>query len=170
MKRDIKGRFIKGSNGDTFEGYGKWYDKFGYPSIWVDNKNVMLHVFIWERANGERPLGYHIHHIDGNKSNYELSNLICLSPSDHQKIHAGWKQDEKGNWISKPCKVCKENLKLDLFYQRKGLTPTNMCIKCYSDYYKNKIITDSDFREKKREYLKKYYQKNKNKYVKKFKQ
>lgn len=166
MKRDNKGRFIKGTNGDTFEGYGKWYDKFGYPSIWIDNKNVMVHVFVWERANGERPKGYHIHHIDGNKSNYSLDNLICISPSDHQKIHAGWLKDENGQWCSKPCKNCKLNLKLDLFYQRKGLTPSNICIKCSSILAKEKLLNDNEFREKRKEYLKKYYQQNKNKYVK----
>jgi hypothetical protein len=163
MKRDLKGRFIKGSNGDTFENYGKWYDKFGYPSIWVDGKNVMLHVFIWERANGERPKGYHIHHIDGNKGNYELSNLICVSPSDHQKIHAGWEKDNNGNWYKKPCKICKDKLTLDKFYQRKGLTPLNVCIECSLSINKQKLITDEIFRNKKKEYLKKYYHENKHK-------
>ena len=89
MKRDIKGKFVKGSNGDLFEGYGKWYDKFGYPFIFVDGKNVMLHHYIWERHNGERPKGYHIHHKDGNKGNYDILNLILVSPSDHKKMHAG---------------------------------------------------------------------------------
>jgi len=60
MKRDSKGKFIKGTNGDVFEGYGKWYDKFGYPFIFVDGKNIMLHHYIWERHNGERPKGNQI--------------------------------------------------------------------------------------------------------------
>ena len=157
MERDKKGRFLKGTNGDLFEGYGKWYDKFGYPYIWVDGKNIMVHVFVWERANGERPKGYHIHHIDGNKGNYELSNLVCVSPGDHQKIHHGWVSDSNSNWIKKPCKICKEILELDLFYQRKGLTPSNVCKKCSSDINKEKLKTDLEFREKKKKYLKEYY-------------
>ena len=159
MKRNKRGQFIKGSNGDTFEGYGKWYDKMGYPSIWVDGKNVQLHVFVWERANGERPKGYHIHHVDENKANYNIDNLLCVSPSDHQKIHAGWKRNKKGDWHLKPCKDCKKLLTLDSFYQRKGLTPSNRCKPCSSLYYKS--IRTLEFIEKKKQYLKEYYAKNK---------
>jgi hypothetical protein len=161
MERNKKGQFIKGSNGDTFEGFGKWYDKFGYPSIWIDNKSVMVHVFVWERANGERPKGFHIHHIDGNKSNYELNNLLCVSPSDHQKIHAGWVRNDKGEWYKKPCKDCKELLPIDRFYQRKGLTPSNRCIQCSKIY--SKTLRTPEFIEKKKTYLKEYYARNKKK-------
>lgn len=161
MKRDKRGRFIRGTNGDTFEGYGKWYDKMGYPYIFIDNKNIAIHVYVWERANGERPPGYHIHHIDGDKSNYKLENLICVSPTEHQRIHANWIKDENGNWSKKPCKNCKELLDLNLFYQRAGLTPSNICIKCSSDINKNRLKNDVEFREKKRLYLREYYNKNK---------
>lgn len=167
QKRDKQGRFIKGSNGDTFEGYGKWYDKFGYPSIWVDGKNVQLHVFVWERDNGERPKGFHVHHKDGNKSNYDINNLVCISPSDHQRIHAGWISDENGKWIKKTCKDCKKKLPLNLFYERKGLTPSNRCIECSKIYSKEKLINDNEYREKKRKYLRAYYSKNKDSILKK---
>lgn len=30
---------------------------------------------------------FHIHHIDGNRSNNELSNLMCVSPMEHFLIH-----------------------------------------------------------------------------------
>lgn len=30
-----------------------------------------LHVFVWRKAYGEIPEGYHIHHVDGNKRNAE---------------------------------------------------------------------------------------------------
>jgi len=161
MERDKKGKFLKGTNNDLFEGYGKWYDKKGYPSIWVDGKNVQLHVFIWERENGERPLGYHIHHIDENKKNYNINNLLCCSPGDHKKIHAGWEKDSKGNWDKKPCKDCKKLLTLDNFYPRKGLTPLNRCKPCSSIYWKNQRTPE--FIEKKKTYLKEYYERNKNK-------
>lgn len=46
------------------------------------------HRKIWKEANGPIPLdefgrSYHIHHIDGDPTNNELSNLLCLSPNDH---------------------------------------------------------------------------------------
>ena len=50
------------------------------------------HRKIWEDANGPIPLdefgrSYHIHHIDGDPTNNELSNLLCLSPNDHFELH-----------------------------------------------------------------------------------
>jgi hypothetical protein len=43
---------------------------------------------LWEIANNTTiPKGYHIHHMDGNHSNNDISNLICVSPEEHHKIH-----------------------------------------------------------------------------------
>jgi hypothetical protein len=47
---------------------------------------------IWEHHNGEIPLdengvSYHIHHIDGNSKNNNISNLQCVSVEQHYKIH-----------------------------------------------------------------------------------
>lgn len=43
---------------------------------------------IWEEHNGRKiPDGYHIHHIDGNRSNNNPSNLLCVSPEEHWQIH-----------------------------------------------------------------------------------
>ena len=65
-----------------------------------------------------------------------------------------------GVWILKPCKDCKKKLSLDMFYQRKGLTPSNLCIKCSLLMWKEKR-KDKDFVLKKKEYLKSYYKKRK---------
>jgi hypothetical protein len=50
------------------------------------------HRKIWEDANGPIPKdkhgrSYEIHHIDGNRNNNNLSNLMCVSIEDHIKIH-----------------------------------------------------------------------------------
>ena len=74
--------------------------------------------------------------------------------------------NEVGQWIKKPCKHCKQLLELNLFYQRKGLTPSNVCISCSRKISKEIRINSEEFREKKKLYLKEYYQKNKKKYVK----
>ncbi len=47
---------------------------------------------IWEEAHGPIPkdengVTYDIHHIDGNRKNNNISNLIALSIEDHYKIH-----------------------------------------------------------------------------------
>lgn len=60
----------------------------GYPTIWINGKNNLLHRYVWEKHHGKIPKGYQIHHIDGDKSNYELSNLEIIKIGDHQRIHA----------------------------------------------------------------------------------
>ena len=47
---------------------------------------------LWEQNYGPIPKDetgrtYDIHHIDGNRKNNSLDNLICLSIEDHYKIH-----------------------------------------------------------------------------------
>ena len=159
MKTNNKGQFVRQSKlGLFFEGFGIWIDKKGYPTIWLDGKNVKIHVIIWERENGRKPKGHDIHHIDFDKTNYEYSNLQLETKSDHQKIHAGWVRKD-GEWLLKPCKDCKQKLPLDKFYQRKGLTPSQRCISCSSVYFK-KRNTD-EYRAMRKVYMKKYYSKNK---------
>jgi hypothetical protein len=68
---------------------------------------------IWKDANGPIPkdqLGrsYEIHHIDGNRKNNELSNLIYVSMEDHYKIHLYQKDYEAAFIIAQ-----KINLRLE---------------------------------------------------------
>lgn len=47
---------------------------------------------IWEENNGPIPLDedgrpYEIHHIDGDRSNNNISNLLCVSIQQHYNIH-----------------------------------------------------------------------------------
>jgi hypothetical protein len=56
--------------------------------------------WIWECANGPIPkdengVSYQIHHIDGNRNNNELSNLMCVSIDEHIEIHK-----KQGEWES----------------------------------------------------------------------
>ena len=47
-----------------------------------------LHIAVWEKYNGKIPDGYHIHHIDGNKDNNDISNLELMKASDHISMHS----------------------------------------------------------------------------------
>jgi len=87
---------------------------------------------VWKQHYGEKPYGYHIHHIDGNKDNNDISNLECLSPDDHAKRHGyisnlvmaetingdEWKRrhqagidrrGENAEWRRKNAIACKQN-------------------------------------------------------------
>jgi hypothetical protein len=60
----------------------------GYPTIFVNGKNVLLHRYIWEKERGEIPDGYEIHHKDKNRSNYSVDNLELINIKDHHRKHA----------------------------------------------------------------------------------
>ena len=48
-------------------------DRNGYPSIYVNNKNHIMSRYIYERFNGDIPLGYVIRH--------KCDNGSCINPS-----------------------------------------------------------------------------------------
>ena len=130
MKRNTKGQFVRRKSGDVFEGFGVWYDAKGYPIICINGKDIKLHIYIWERENGEKPKGMQLHHKDFNKRNYSLGNLQLVTQSEHFRIHAGWVR-ENGVWTKKHCNHCNKVLGLDKFYQRKTAnTPSGLCKKC----------------------------------------
>ena len=47
-----------------------------------------LHRYVWEFYNGEIPEDYHIHHIDGDKSNNDINNLKMLKSKEHLSYHS----------------------------------------------------------------------------------
>lgn len=46
-----------------------------------------IHRTVYTYYYGEIPSGYDIHHIDRNKANNDISNLLLVTRSEHQKIH-----------------------------------------------------------------------------------
>ena len=50
-------------------------------------KGKLLHRLIYEEVYGSIPKGYAIHHIDGDKTNNNLDNLMILTKSNHHKLH-----------------------------------------------------------------------------------
>lgn len=62
----------------------------------INGKRKRLHIYMWEKYNGEVPKGFHIHHKDENKSNNEINNLEMLSASEHEKLHgSAWSEERK---------------------------------------------------------------------------
>lgn len=47
------------------------------------------HIKIWIESNGEIPDGCVIHHINGDKLDYRLENLICVDRRTHALLHSG---------------------------------------------------------------------------------
>lgn len=46
-----------------------------------------LHRAVWVAHGGTIPDGFHVHHIDGDRSNNQIENLACLRGSEHSTHH-----------------------------------------------------------------------------------
>ena len=57
--------------------------------VWKSRKSncESLHRSIWSYYNGEIPEGYHIHHIDEDKSNNAIENLRLIEGREHLRMH-----------------------------------------------------------------------------------
>lgn len=62
------------------------------------------HVIAYEAANGPVPAGYQLHHVNGDKQDNRLANLILVDPTTHKRIHSGCELRD-GEWW-KPCRPC----------------------------------------------------------------
>lgn len=69
-----------------FNGYTYSVRDTGYYGK-TSGKRTLLHRDIWEFHYGPIPKDYDIHHKDWNKLNNDISNLMCISKSDHARIY-----------------------------------------------------------------------------------
>lgn len=51
-------------------------------------ERTLLHRDVWELHNGEIPRGFDIHHKDGDRTNNAITNLECLSKSEHTRLYS----------------------------------------------------------------------------------
>jgi hypothetical protein len=74
--------------------------KRGYLQIYIPQvgwKN--MHHYVWEDLHKRaRPKGMHIHHIDNDRDNNDISNLQMVTPSEHAKIHDNDKCSKTGRF------------------------------------------------------------------------
>lgn len=66
------------------------------------SKHIFYHQLVWCEYHGytEMPKGYCIHHCDKDPLNNEIDNLICVSLSDHTRLH---------KWIGSVTTISKES-------------------------------------------------------------
>ncbi|TWW10239.1 hypothetical protein LABALGLTS371_15270 [Dellaglioa algida] len=60
-------------------------DKNGY--YLNSTKRKRLHRYVWEYYNGRIPEGCHIHHLDHDKSNNDITNLQLMKHGEHATLH-----------------------------------------------------------------------------------
>ena len=108
----------------TEAGYIRFkYDKSG--------RNRFEHCVVWEEHNGPIPLGMFIHHIDFNKTNNDITNLLLVTPLEHKRLHEGCKLVDNVWW--KPCAVCGEYKPCtkEYWYFSRGWINGRLCKKCF---------------------------------------
>ena len=60
---------------------------------YFNRSGKLLHRAVWEFYHGAIPRGYHVHHIDEDTGNNDISNLECLPAEQHRKLLHKHKQE-----------------------------------------------------------------------------
>ena len=78
-----------------------YISKRGYKEIYIPGKgHKKYHHYVWEQSGRKIPEGFCLHHINKNKLDNRLKNLIMLTHKDHHKLHdAERERDENGRYI-----------------------------------------------------------------------
>lgn len=85
---------------------GQHVTRKGYLRGNVNGRLKLGHVIAWEAVHGPVPTGYQIHHVNGDKQDNRLGNLLLVDPVTHKRLHSGCELRD-GEWW-KPCHVCGE--------------------------------------------------------------
>lgn len=87
-----------------------WNSTHGYICCWYKGKRTYEHIKVMEEhLQQELPIGSIIHHIDGDGTNNDISNLyLCKNRAEHKELHRVLRNIKAGVPINKVyCSFCK---------------------------------------------------------------
>jgi len=99
-----KGRVYSRNPNAKTRSHRLYYRRKKYDSRTKRYVQVLLHHAIWEDHFGKIPWGNIIHHLDGNSSNNDLSNLACIPLQDHLSKYHG--EGKYKNAVPTTCSRC----------------------------------------------------------------
>lgn len=83
---------------------GEYFSQDLKTGYWQNTKTrERMHRYVWEYYYGDIPKGFHVHHIDGDKSNNDISNLALLTPQAHNKLHVKTRSPETLTKLQENC-------------------------------------------------------------------
>jgi len=59
----------------------------GYRQMFVDGRKRYEHALVWEAAYGPRPKGWVMHHLNGERLDNRLRNLLAMPRGMHPRLH-----------------------------------------------------------------------------------
>lgn len=62
-------------------------ERFYLCGNYFQHRGKRLHVAVWKYHNGDIPKGYHVHHIDEDRSNNQIENLKLMESGMHSSLH-----------------------------------------------------------------------------------
>lgn len=68
--------------------------------------SIRLHRCVWQNTHGCIHEGYHVHHIDKDKSNNNIDNLMAMPSAEHYKLTGEQIPQERRDW-------CRHNLEVN---------------------------------------------------------
>ena len=87
-------------NGETYYLCGNYFQR----------KGKRLHREVWTYHNGDIPKGYHVHHIDHNRSNNSIDNLNLIKGTEH--LHQHMEEPERKAQSRKSIDIARKELRL----------------------------------------------------------
>jgi hypothetical protein len=87
-----------------FEFNGHRYHRNARAQYYYDPTGNLLHRAVWAASHGPIPAGHEVHHLNTNRSDNRLSNLVLLTEEAHQEHHAALQRHPA--IPPRPCAVC----------------------------------------------------------------